>query len=59
MATRMAGVRMPSNEFEIFISILEQQRNVAMTELARVAARNAVLETEIAKLKEPPPAAAE
>ena len=39
----------PSEEQAIFISILENQRNVAMTELARAAARIAVLETALAQ----------
>jgi hypothetical protein len=41
---------MPS-EVEIFISILENQRNVAMTELARMAARISVLETQLAAMQ--------
>jgi hypothetical protein len=38
-----------SDEQAIFISILENQRNVAMTELARIAARVAVLEQALAE----------
>lgn len=37
-----------SNEQMILFSILENQRNVAMTELARAAARIAVLEQQVA-----------
>jgi hypothetical protein len=40
-----------TDEEQILFSIMEQQRNVAMTELARAAARNAVLEQELAKAR--------
>lgn len=38
-----------TEEEQVLFSILENQRNVAMTELARVAARNAVLERALAE----------
>lgn len=39
------------NEQAVFIAILENQRNLAMTELARAVARINVLEAERAKLQ--------
>lgn len=38
-----------SDEQTTFTAILENQRNVAMTELARIAARNAALEQALAE----------
>lgn len=46
------AVQMPNSspsELDIFINILEQQRNNAMTELARAAARISVLEAALAE----------
>ena len=37
-----------------FVATLQNQRNVAFDEIARLSARVAVLEAEIEKLKSPP-----
>lgn len=38
-------------ELEVLIQILEAQRNAALTELARLAARATVLQREVEELK--------
>jgi hypothetical protein len=38
-------------ELDLFVRVLEGQRNAALTELARLAARATVLETEVVALR--------
>jgi hypothetical protein len=40
-----------AQELDVFIQILQEQRNAALTELARLAARATVLQREVEELK--------